>query len=136
MTLWVFFAFESEMRARYLGDWVEALSEDEENEFVATLEGLRVLPRHLWRRPQFDLLSEPYQGIGEIRFKVERKQFRVFGIFGPKPMQFTMVHACGKQRSNLRREMNIAAQRKRMLESGQGTAYEFTITGRSDRKTS
>jgi len=37
MTLWVFFAFESDMRARYLGDWVEALSEDEENEFVATL---------------------------------------------------------------------------------------------------
>jgi hypothetical protein len=58
--LWVFFAFESGMRARYLGDWVEALSEDEENEFVATLEGLRVLPRHLWRRPQFDFLSEPY----------------------------------------------------------------------------
>jgi len=51
-------------------------------------------------------------------------------------MQFTMLHACDKQRSNLRREMNIAAQQERMLESGQGTVYEFTITRRSDRKTS
>ena len=134
--LWVFFAFESDMRVRYLDDWVEALSEDEENEFAATLEGLQVLPRHLWRRPQFDLLGEAYPGIGEIRFKVERKQFRVFGFFGPQSMQFTLLHACGKQRSNLRHDMNIAARRKRMLENGQGTVYGFTIKRRSDHETS
>jgi hypothetical protein len=134
--LWVFFAFESDMGVHYLDDWVEALSEDEENEFSATLEGLQVLPRHFWRRPQFDLLGEAYQGIGEIRFKVERKQFRVFGFFGPQSMQFTLLHACGKQRSNLRHDMTIAARRKRMLENGQGAVYGFTIKSRSDRKPS
>jgi hypothetical protein len=112
--------------------WVSTLSEEEENEFAATLEGLQVLPRHLWRRPQFDLLGEPYQGIGEVRFKAERKQFRAFGFFGPKPMQFTLLHACGKQRSNLRHEMSIAARRKRTLDGGQGTVYEFAIKRRSD----
>jgi Phage derived protein Gp49-like (DUF891) len=129
-------AFASEMGVRYLDAWVGTLNEDEENEFAATLEGLQVLPRPLWRRPQFDLLSQPYQGIGEVRFKAARKQFRVFGFFGPKPMQFTLLHACVKQRPNIRREMNIAAQRKRTLESGQGTVYEFTIKRRSDREPS
>jgi hypothetical protein len=132
MTAWIFFAFESDMGVRYLDNWVDTLNEHEENEFTATLEGLQVLPRHFWRRPQFDLLGEQYHGVGEIRFKAERKQFRVYGFFGPQPLQFTMLHACGKQRSNLKREMNLAARRKRMLESGQGAIYEFTIKRRSD----
>jgi Phage derived protein Gp49-like (DUF891) len=136
MTLWVFFAFESDRGVRYLDEWVGTLNEHEENEFIATVEGLQVLPRYLWRRPQFDLLAEPYQGLGEIRFKAHRKQFRVFGFFGPNPMQFTMLHACGKQRSNLRRDMNLAARRKRMLESGQGSIYAFTIQRRPDRQPS
>src|SRR5688572_19695229 len=114
--LWRFYAFVSEMGMRYLDDWVGTLDEDEKNEFAATLEGLQVLPRHLWRRPQFDLLGEAYPGIGQIRFKVTRKHFRVFGFFGPQRMQFTPLHACGKQRSNLRHDMALAARRKSLLE--------------------
>ena len=71
--LWTFLAFESEMGVRYLDDWVSTLTEEEENEFAATLEGLQVLPRHLWQRPQFAPLGSQYPGIGEIRFKVARK---------------------------------------------------------------
>jgi hypothetical protein len=134
MTLWKFSAFQSDMGVCYLDDWVATLNGDEKNELTATLEGLQVLPRHLWRRPQFDLLAEPFQGLGEIRFKVVRKQFRIFGFFGPHPMQFTMLHACGKQRSNLRQDMNLAARRKRMLENGQGRVYDFTIKRRPDRR--
>jgi Phage derived protein Gp49-like (DUF891) len=136
MTLWMFFAFESEMGVPYLDNWIDTLDEEEKNEFTATLEGLQVLPRHLWRRPQFDLLAEPYQGLGEIRFKVNRKQYRVFGFFGPHPLQFTMLHACGKQRSNLRHDMSLAVHRKRMLENGQGRVYGFTIKRRPDRRPS
>jgi hypothetical protein len=134
MTVWMFFAFASEIGVRYLDDWVRNLSEKEENEFTATLEGLQVLPRHLWRRPQFDLIGEAYPGIGEIRFKADRKQFRVFGFFGPQAMQFTRLHACGKQRSNLRHEMNLAARRKRMLENARGTTYGFTIKRRPNSR--
>ncbi|MBZ5515460.1 MAG: hypothetical protein LAN62_11605, partial [Acidobacteriia bacterium] len=69
MKPWIFAAFQSEMGARYLDDWVEALGPESENEFVATLEGLQVLPRHFWKRPQFGMLSgRPYRGIGEIIF--------------------------------------------------------------------
>jgi hypothetical protein len=136
MTSWMFLAFASEMGVRYLDDWVETLDQDEENEFAAILEGLQVLPRHLWQRPQFAMLGQQYRGVGEIRFKVARKQFRVFGFFGPRPMQFTLLHACGKQRSNLRHDMTLAARRKGMLERGQGTVYEFTIKRRPDRQTS
>ena len=96
MTLWMFLAFASEMGVRYLDSWVDSLTDEVRNEFAAILEGLQVLPRQFWRRPQFDLLAEPYQGIGEIRFKADRKQFRVFGFFGPRAQQFILLHACIK----------------------------------------
>jgi Gp49-like protein DUF891 len=136
MNLWLFLAFKSEMGVCYLDDWLDTLTDDEKNQFVATLEGLQVLPRYLWQRPQFATLGNQYSGIGEIRFKVERKQFRVFGFFGPQPMQFTMVHACGKQRSNLKHDMSLAARRKDLLEAGQGSVYAFTIKRRPDRRPS
>src|SRR6266511_4769345 len=118
------------MGVRYLDNWVDSLSDGVWNEFAATLGGLQVLPRQFWRRPQFDLRGEPYQGIGEIRFRAERKQFRVFGFFGPRAQQFTLLHACIKQRSDISNEMDIAAQRKHLLAVGRGTVYEFTIKRR------
>ena len=134
--LWVFLAYESEMRVRYLTDWADTLNDDEFNEFITTLQGLQVLPQYLWGRPQFAPLGKLYPALGEIRFKVSRKPFRVFGFFGTQPMQFIMVHACGKQRSNLRHDMSLAARRKKLLDAGQGTVYAFTIKRRPDRRSS
>jgi len=132
---WMFLAFQSDMGVHYIHDWLDSLNADEENEFVAVLEGLQVLPRPLWGRPQFALLGNTYPGIGEIRFKVERKQFRVFGFFGPSAMQFTLLHACGKQRSNLKHEMGLALRRKSLLERNEGSVYEFTIKRKPHRGT-
>jgi hypothetical protein len=134
--LWAFWAYESEMGVRYLTTWVTTLNDDEFNEFMATLEGLQVLPRPLWSRPQFAPLGKQYPSIGEIIFKVTGKQFRVFGFFGSQHMQFVLLHACVKQRSNLKHDMELAARRKKLLEAGQGTVYEFTIKRRSDRRPS
>lgn len=132
--LWEFWAYESERRARYLNDWTDTLNDEEFNEFIATLEGLQVLPRHLWLRPQFTMLGAQYPAVGEIIFKKNRKQFRVYGFFGPKYMQFTILHACVKQRPNLRHDMDMAARRKRLLEAGQGAVYEFTVKRRPHRE--
>jgi Phage derived protein Gp49-like (DUF891) len=131
--LWEFWAYQSEMRVQYLTNWAGTLNDDEFNEFIATLQGLQVLPQYLWGRPQFAPLGRQFPSLGEIIFKVARKQFRVFGFFATKPMQFIMLHGCVKQRSQLRHDMNLAARRKNLLEAGQGTVYAFTIQKRPDR---
>ena len=124
------------MGVRYLDDWLGDLGEESENELVATLEGLQVLPRHFWKRPQFDLLSgRHYRGIGEVIFKGDNKQYRIFGYFPPQAGYFTMLHACIKQRSQIRNDMDLAARRKKKLECGQGRVYEFAIKRRPSRKT-
>jgi hypothetical protein len=124
------------MRVRYLDDWVEALGAESENEFVATLEGLQVLPSHFWKRPQFGMLSgRSYRGIGEIIFRGDNKQYRVFGYFGPQPGYFTMLHACVKQRRQVKDDMDLAAKRKKILDQRRGSVYEFAIKRRPDRKT-
>jgi hypothetical protein len=133
---WEFCAYESDMRVQYLTDWADTLNDDEFNEFMATLEGLQVLPRHLWSRPQFAPLGKQYPSLGEIIFKNARKHFRVFGFFGSQSMQFVMLHACVKQRSQLRHDMDLAARRKRLLEAGQGTIYGFTVKRRPPRESS
>ena len=106
MKPWMFLAFESEMGVRYLDDWVGALGEESENELVATLEGLQVLPRHFWKRPQFDLLSgRHYRGIGEVIFKGDTHQ-RLFNIllvdFLSKPQKgtFDLPEADGPARTD------------------------------------
>jgi Phage derived protein Gp49-like (DUF891) len=109
--MWEFWAYESEMGVRYLTNWAATLNDDEFNEFMATLEGLQVIPQHLWGRPQFTPLGKPYPSIGEIIFKATRKQFRVFGFFGSPAMRFVMLHGCVKQRSQLRHDMDLAARR-------------------------
>ena len=62
--------------------------------FRTTLWHLRVVPRWLWRRPQFDWLKgDKYKDIGEVRFKYKGVAYRPLGCFGPERDQFT---ACKK----------------------------------------
>lgn len=130
---WTFLAFQSDLRGnvrrRYIEEWRNALSTKAQNEFEAVVEILSVAPITSWRRPQFDRLSgRRYLGMGEIRFKVDRNQYRVFGYFGPGRLQFTLLHACMKQRSDLKPEMELALERKGLVELDNRRAYEFTLS--------
>lgn len=83
-----------------IGDWYGRQSETVQAALDVALEFLAQRPREGWRRPQFDLLSGKMSGIGEIRFKVDGKQYRVLGFFGPAPSEFTMLVGASKKQKN------------------------------------
>jgi hypothetical protein len=126
---WTFLAFRSDLDRRYLDEWTDGLSIKALNEFQAVIEILSVSPISAWRRPQFDRLSgKRYAGMGEMRFKIAKDQYRVFGYFGPQRLQFTLLHACMKQRSELKAEMDLALARKKLVELDNRRTYVFTFS--------
>lgn len=93
MAIWEFYEYVSTAGHGVITEWYETLSIKARAKFKARLAHLENLPRLEWRRPPFDLLTEQ-EGMGEIRFKADNKEHRVFGCFGPQAMQFTMLIGC------------------------------------------
>ena len=91
------------------------------------MEFLSISPITFWKMPQFKILGDRYSGMGEIRFTSEGNRYRIYGYFGPKRMQFTLLHACMKQRSDLSAEMDIASHRKELVEANNRRAYAITF---------
>jgi hypothetical protein len=105
--------------------FVEDLGVEGQTAFEAVVDGLRVVERKYWTRPQFDVLhGKRYQGMGEVRFDGDGKAYRVFGYFGPKKLHFTMLMGHEKKRS-LKDEMDLAAKRRDFAESNRSLLYEF-----------
>jgi hypothetical protein len=129
MTAWRFLAFKQLSQRCPLDAWQDGLGVESFNRFSEIMERLQVLPRELWRRPDFDLLKgERYRGIGEIRFKGDKKVHRAFGWFGPERLMFTLLHACVKQRSDLTAEHEIARKhRDLIIRYGRQVIYDFTL---------
>jgi hypothetical protein len=129
MASWRFLAFQYFPESRPLDDWYEGLELESFNKFSAVLEHLEVLPRNYWRRPHFDVLhGDQYHGMGEIRFKGDHKVYRVFGWFGPERLQFTLLHGCIKQRSDLTAEMELARRRRDLVITHRWMVlYDFTF---------
>lgn len=134
MASWRFLAFQYFPESQPLDEWQEGLEPVSFNKFSAVLEHLEVLPRDYWRRPHFDVLhGDQYRGMGEIRFRGDRKVYRVFGWFGPERMQFTLLHGCIKQRSDLTAEMELARQRRDLVIAHHWTVlYDFTLKAGTD----
>ena len=72
-------------------DWYDSLDKDVQAVFDARLDYLKQQPRNGWSMPHFRLLHGPCVGLGEIRFKVKRVQYRPLGFFGPEANQFTLL---------------------------------------------
>jgi hypothetical protein len=72
-------------------NWYDNLGEDVRAVFDARLLYLKQQPRNGWSRPHFSLLHGPCAGLGEIRFKAKKIQYRPLGFFGPGPNQFTLL---------------------------------------------
>jgi Phage derived protein Gp49-like (DUF891) len=86
--------------------------------FLSRLQFLAQTPRAGWKREPFDLLKEPYAGLGEIRFKANRVQHRPLGFFSPGST-FTLV-ICAQEKNNRfvpRDAPDIALARKREIEA-------------------
>jgi hypothetical protein len=74
-----------------IDDWYSRQPEGVQGALDVALEYLVQRPRNEWRRPEFDLLSGKMRAIGEIRLKVDNKQYRILGFFGPGRSDFTLL---------------------------------------------
>jgi hypothetical protein len=90
MKLWTFFEFLTSSGRGVIADWYEDLAEEAQQDFDDLLRYLAVTPRHLWERPKFAPVSG-YVGLGKLRFKANRIQYRPIGFFGPQQGEFTLL---------------------------------------------
>lgn len=134
MPPWTFFAFIYGAQSFPVDNWVATLEAESFNNLASSLEYLQVLYRWLWKRPMFGVLhGDEFSGMGEIIFDGDNKTYRLFGWFGPGRSQFTLLNGCAKQRSNLRREMKLARQRRDIvIANGVAYVHEFAFTRRTD----
>jgi hypothetical protein len=133
--MWTFFACPAPGGSKPIERFVAGLGPEAENDLAAVLEHLQVLDRKYWNRPQFDVLhGKKYKNMGEVRFNGEDKTYRMFGYFGPKRLQFTLLLGCEKKRS-LKHEMDEARKRKKFAEDNAQLLYGFTFETIPVRKT-
>ena len=82
----------------------------------AVVEELQDMPRHLWRRKPFANLSRPAcLGLAEIRLEVDGEHYRILGIDGPGPDEFTLLYPFRKDDDPRYLEACLAAQKRREL---------------------
>jgi hypothetical protein len=73
-------------------------------------------PRDNWIRPHYDTLRD---GVGEIRFKVNRIQHRPIGFFGPERNDFTfLLFATKSAEFYPRNAIDVAVALKTRVENG------------------
>lgn len=82
-----------------LTDWYDRQTDSVQGALDVLLEYLEQRTRDEWRRPEFDLLSGKMRDIGELRFKADRKQYRILGFFGPLQSEFTLLIGASKKGS-------------------------------------
>ena len=97
LALWTFRCYVHPSGRDAIADWHSRQSDNVQAAFDVAIEYLAQRSRDEWRRPDFDLLSGKMREIGEIRFKSDRKQFRILGFFGPSKFDFTLLVGASKK---------------------------------------
>jgi hypothetical protein len=97
---------------------------------AARMTYLRQQNREGWTRPHYDGLRD---GIGEVRFKVERVNYRALGFFGPGRNEFTFCFFATKTDDfDPRNAIDIAVARKQLVEQDESTyAVKLEIWGQA-----
>ncbi len=90
MKLWTFQEFLTTGGRGVISEWYLELTDEAQQDFDDLLIYLAVTPRHLWERPKFALVAG-FNGLGKLRFKANRVQYRPIGFFGPYAGQFTLL---------------------------------------------
>jgi hypothetical protein len=119
MNVWQFMDYISPRGRNMIADWYGKLLTQEQADFDTLI---RILAQtRQWHRDDFRWLrGKPYAGLGELRFKSERKQHRVIGFYGVGQQQSTMLIGCiHKQNIYQPPEcFNTAARRKYEIDRG------------------
>ncbi len=90
MKLWTFQEFLTTGGRGVISEWYSELAVEAQQDFDDLLRYLAVTPRRLWERPKFAPVTG-YNGLGKLRFKANRIQYRPIGFFGLHSGQFTLL---------------------------------------------
>ncbi len=122
---WTFWEFQTLGGRGVISEWVESLGVEGEEQFHGLLRNLAVSPRGLWTRPAYAPFGP---GIGEIRFKADQKQHRVFGCFlFPFERYVLLVGATKKGRNYTPRDaIETAHKRYQLIQRDRSQTREYT----------
>ena len=123
--IWSFVELETVGGRGVISQWVEDIDVEAEEEFHGILRNLEVTPRLLWVRPVYDVFDPE---IGEIRFKANKVQHRVFGFFLMEMKQYVMLVGATKKGNNYlpRDAVATARRRKRLVDSDRSQLRDYT----------
>lgn len=90
MKLWTFLEFVTTGNRGVITEWYGGLAAEAQQDFDDLLRYLAVTPYRLWERPKYATISG-FAGLGKLRFKANKIQYRPIGFFGPATGQFTLL---------------------------------------------
>lgn len=123
--LWSFMEFKSSSGRGAITQWVvKEIEMEAEIKFHEILRNLQNSPRDLWVRPDYAPFDPE---IGEIRFKSNNLQHRVFGFFLAEAKQYVMLLGCTKKGRiyTPRDAEETARNRKRLVIAERGHIHEY-----------
>ncbi|MGE0103528.1 MAG: type II toxin-antitoxin system RelE/ParE family toxin [Blastocatellales bacterium] len=123
--LWSLMEFKTLSGRGVISQWVaKEIEMGAEIEFHSIIRNLQNTPRELWVRPDYAPFDPE---IGEIRFKANSLQHRVFGFFLPEAKQYVMLVGCTKKgRIYTPREAEETARnRRRLVLADKGCIHEY-----------
>ena len=122
---WRFFGFQWLSNSKPVQDWFDGLLEDAQNALRDRIGYLQHLPRHLWKKPQFDPLAG--EDVTEVRFETATHYYRVYGYFGPKGERQSFVFLLGsdKKTRNDKAGKREASKRRSCIERGEAKVHRF-----------
>lgn len=112
---WTFRTYRTSSGEDEIDVWYQSLRSKNKAKMLVRLQYLGDQPRDGWKRPYFDSLSGECSGLGEIRLKIDRTQFRLIGAFGPEREEFTILLVAVEKDSKFepRDTCEIAQRRKK-----------------------
>jgi hypothetical protein len=117
--LWRFYGYVTPAGNREVQNWFDGLSEEEADEVKDGLRYLQLLPRDLWRRPEFDQLDSD---ISEVRFRVSGRniQLRLYGSFWPERQRNVYTFLLGKKQKGNERSQGKEGSRESARQTPEG----------------
>lgn len=75
-----------------VGDWIRSWKKKNFAKVLAMLDDMQRLTKESWPPSYFSLLKgDHWAGLGEVRLKLDRVNYRIISFFGPEKGEFTML---------------------------------------------
>ncbi|MDX6498892.1 MAG: Phage derived protein Gp49-like [Blastocatellia bacterium] len=122
--IWTFFEFQTVGGRGVITEWAEGLTAEAEDDFYGLLRNLAVTTRRLWVRPVYGVFGPD---IGEIRFKANNLQHRVFGCFLAEAGQYALLVGATKKGRNYspRDAIDTARRRQKLIQNDRSQLREY-----------